>query len=99
MRCLKLFFIIYYKLTCRKLLMEEAYNKLCPDKVESTVSTYHLCAFKRTLDNLIFSFQVEAYPNALATLLFANANKSSNNSSSAASSITESSPSSDSQES
>jgi len=68
------------ELYSKKLLMEEAYNKLCPDKVDSTV---------------------EAYPNALATLLFANANKSSSSSStnSSSSAITESSPSSDSQES
>jgi len=60
------------ELYSKKLLMEETYNKLCPDKVDSTA---------------------EAYPNTLATLLFANANKSSTSSSSN-SSITESSSSS-----
>lgn len=87
------------ELYSKKLLIEEAYNKLCPDKVDTSV---------------------EAYPNPLASLLFANANRSSGSSSSASStasgtgsggaggaaannstpsSATESSPSSDSQES
>lgn len=52
------------ELYSKKLLMEEAYNKLCPDKAETTV---------------------EAYPNALATLLFANASKSASSSTSSTS--------------
>jgi len=92
------------ELFSKKLLIEEAYNKLCPDKADTAAG--------------------EAYPNALATLLFANANRSSGSASStsssssgngatataaaatttaaaasSSSSATESSPSSDSQES